>query len=110
MCVIEVPPSGASAPQRHLYEEVFYVLDGRGSTTIETPGGRKHSFEWGPRSLFAIPLNPRYRLFNASGTEPARLGSPANLPPGRNRFQDEASRFGTDWYFKPRGGPPTCCH
>src|SRR5206468_2724473 len=62
MFVFEIPASAATTPQRHLYEEVFYVLDGRGSTTIETADGRKHSFEWGPRSLFAIPLNTRYRL------------------------------------------------
>ncbi len=104
MFVFEVPPSGASAPQRHLYEEVFYVLDGRGSTTIETPGGRKHSFEWGPRSLFAIPLNTRYRLFNASGTEPARLVSTANLPAVMNMFHDEAFVFGNDWDFESRVG------
>ena len=29
--------------------------------------GRKHSFEWGPKSLFALPLNARYQHFNASG-------------------------------------------
>src|SRR3954453_13263371 len=35
--VVDLPPGGASEPQRHLFEEVVYVLSGRGSTTIETP-------------------------------------------------------------------------
>jgi mannose-6-phosphate isomerase-like protein (cupin superfamily) len=104
MFVLEVPPSGATAPQRHLYEEVFYVLEGRGSTTIETSDGRRHSFEWGPRSLFAIPLNTRYRLFNASGSEKARLVSTTNLPAVMNMFHDEDFVFGNGWDFAARVG------
>jgi mannose-6-phosphate isomerase-like protein (cupin superfamily) len=104
MFVFDIPPSGATASQRHLYEEVFYVLDGRGSTAIETPDGRKHSFEWGPRSLFAIPLNARYRLFNGSGSQPARLVSTANLPAVLNMFHDENFVFDNPWDFEARMG------
>ena len=104
MFVFDVPASGATAPQRHLYEEVFYVLEGRGSTTIEAPDGRTHSFEWGPRSLFAIPLNARYRLFNASGSERARLVATTNLPAVMNMFHDEDFVFGSDWDFEARMG------
>ena len=43
------------------------MLAGHGSTTIEIADGRKHSFEWGPKSLFALPLNARYQHFNSSG-------------------------------------------
>ncbi len=60
MFLIDLPPGGVSAPQRHLYEEVVYVLAGHGSTAIEAPNGAGHAFEWGPNSLFAIPLNARY--------------------------------------------------
>jgi len=104
MFVLELPPSGATAPQRHLYEEVFYVLEGHGSTTIETANGRKHSFEWGPRSLFAIPLNARYRLFNGSGARNARLVSTANLPAVLNMFHDPAFVFANTWDFEARVG------
>jgi mannose-6-phosphate isomerase-like protein (cupin superfamily) len=104
MFVFEIPPSGATAPQRHLYEEVFYVLDGTGSTTIETPDGRRHSFEWGPRSLFAIPLNTRYRLFNGSGSAQARLVSTANLPAVLNMFHDEEFVFSNPHDFEARVG------
>ncbi len=104
MVVFDIAPSKATAPQRHLYEEVFYVLGGRGSTTIEAADGRRHSFEWGPRSLFAIPLNTRYRLFNGSGTARARLVSTANLPAVMNMFHDEAFVFSNDWDFAGRLG------
>src|SRR3954462_15830081 len=62
--VLDLAPGAKTEPQRHLYEEVVYVLSGHGSTAIETADGRKHSFEWGPKSLFALPFNARYRHFN----------------------------------------------
>jgi PAS domain S-box-containing protein len=34
MFLFEVPPGGSSTPQRHLYEEVIYVLEGEGALHI----------------------------------------------------------------------------
>lgn len=115
LCVIllDIPPGGASSPQRHLYEEVFYVIDGRGSAVIEDAGGGRRSFEWGPKSLFAIPLNARYRLFNGSGSQRALLASTADLPLMMNLFRSESfifdnpaefpQRMGSDRYFAGEG-------
>jgi mannose-6-phosphate isomerase-like protein (cupin superfamily) len=102
--VAEIPPGRATEPQRHLYEEVVYVLAGHGSTTIEGPGGRQHSFEWGPKSLFALPLNARYRHFNTSGAEPARFASTTNLPMVLKLFHNRDFVFGNDWDFGERLG------
>jgi quercetin dioxygenase-like cupin family protein len=104
MFLFEVPPGASSSPQRHLYEEVIYVLEGRGSTQIEFAGGQKHSFEWGPRSLFAIPLNARYRLFNASGRERALLVSTTDLPLVMNTFHHEKFIFENNFDFSDRIG------
>ena len=30
MFLMELPPGGSSTPQRHLYEDVYYVLEGSG--------------------------------------------------------------------------------
>ncbi len=104
MAVLAIPPGGATTPQKHLFEAVVYVLDGRGSTTVETPGGARHSFEWGPRSLFALPLNTRYRHFNASGQKPARLAVVTNLPLVLNAFHNEAFVFDNPFEFPERLG------
>jgi uncharacterized RmlC-like cupin family protein len=103
--LVEIPPGGATEPQRHLYEEVVYVLSGRGSTTIESADGkRQHSFEWGPKSLFALPLNARYRHFNASGSEPARFAATTNMPMQLNLFHNRDFVFANPWDFGERLG------
>jgi len=99
MFLFELPPGGATAPQRHLYEEVVYVLDGNGSTELEFADGRRRSFEWGPRSLFAIPLNVRHRHFNGRGRARALMVSTTNLPLVLSTFHDERFVFGCDFVF-----------
>ncbi|MGH2451427.1 MAG: hypothetical protein ACRDGE_09200 [Candidatus Limnocylindria bacterium] len=101
--VWEVAPGGSTAPRRHLAEAVVYVIAGSGSTVIETPAGRR-SFEWGPKSLFALPLNYPYRLHNASGREPARLAAVTDLPLALNLFHDERFVFENDFTFSERIG------
>ena len=76
----EIAPGGSSTPQRHLYEEVIYVLEGTGSTQVEFADGTKRSFEWGPRSLFAIPLNAKHRHFNGPGHNRALIVATTDLP------------------------------
>ncbi len=48
MYVIEVPSAGVITPEKHMYEEIFYVLEGRGTTEIWSDGdaNKKQTFEW----------------------------------------------------------------
>jgi uncharacterized RmlC-like cupin family protein len=112
--LMKLPPGGSTAPQRHLFEEVVYVLSGHGTTTIESADGSvRHSFEWGPKALFALPLNMRYRHFNVDGSHAARLASTHNLPMVMKTFRSEdfifsnsaefSERAGTDGYFAGEG-------
>ena len=103
--VIDLPPGAKSAPQQHLFEEVVYVLAGHGSTTVEVEG-QSHSFEWGPSSLFALPLNARYQHFNGSGVEKARLVSANNLTLMMNLLHNEDFIFHNDTVFSDRMGKP----
>ena len=101
--LVELDPGGQADEQRHLYEEVVYVLAGRGSTTVEARG-RKDSFEWATGSLFALPPNARYRHFNTSGREPARLAAVTSLPLLLKAFHDPDFVFANDFDFCRRMG------
>jgi gentisate 1,2-dioxygenase len=111
--VAEIPPSGKLEPEKHLHDEVIHVLQGRGATQIEMPGGGRHTVEWGAGSLFAIPLNSRHQHFNLSGSEAVRFGAVTNLPIILNLFHnldfiyDNPSvfpdRFGEERYFRGEG-------
>ena len=99
--VAEIPPGGSLNPEKHMYEEIIFVLSGRGATTLEVPGG-KTSFEWGPTSLFAIPINTPYQIFNGSGTEPARFIGLTSMPIALNLYHNESFVFDNPFVFDDR--------
>ena len=67
MYVVEVPARAALKTERHLYEKIVFVVEGRGSTEVWLQGQAKpHVFEWQKGSLFTIPLNAFHRVVNAS--------------------------------------------
>ena len=104
MFLFEIPPGGSSTPQRHLYEEVIYVLEGTGSTQLEFADGTRRSFEWGPRSMFAVPLNVKHRHFNGSGRNRALIVSTTDMPLVMNVFHNDKFVFNTDFEFAERTG------
>jgi len=104
MFVIDIPAGGSSLPQQHLYEEAYYILEGRGSTQLEFADGRKRSFEWGPGSFFGIPLNAKYQHFNASGTQRALMVETTTLPLVMNIFHNDEFIFNTPGAFQDRYG------
>ena len=102
--LFEIPPGGATVPLQHLYEDVIYVLEGRGSTEIELPDGRKRSFEWGEKSLFSIPLNAKHRHYNAAGQHRALFATTTNLPLLLNAFHSPGFVFSNPYCFPERAG------
>src|SRR6516164_8479699 len=74
--VLDLAPGAKSSPQKHLFEEVVYVLSGHGNTTIETSDGR----------------------------ERARLASTNNLGLMLNLFHNEAFVFDNAYEFPERQG------
>jgi hypothetical protein len=70
------------------------------------PSGEKHTFEWGPKALFAIPLNCEYQIFNSSGREPARISVTNDAPLTLNLYHNEDFVFNNPCKFPERAGTP----
>ena len=99
--LLEIPARGAMEPKRHMFEEMIYVVSGRGATTVWNEGGSKRMLEWGPGSLIAIPLNAWYQHFN-TGEEAARLLSHNNAPYMMAVFKSERFLWDNPFVFTER--------
>jgi mannose-6-phosphate isomerase-like protein (cupin superfamily) len=78
--VIEVPGAGALNPEKHIYEEIYFVVEGRGTTEVWLDNdSKRHVFEWQKGSLFSIPVNAWHRIVNASSA-PALLLAGTTAP------------------------------
>ena len=100
--VCEIPPGKELAPQRQLYEEMIFVLDGRGSTAVWNDAGKRTTFEWKAGAIFAIPLNAWHQHFNGSGVQPARYVAVTNAPSVINLYDDIDFVFNHLHDFKSR--------
>ncbi|MFQ5851828.1 MAG: cupin domain-containing protein [Candidatus Binatia bacterium] len=103
--VCEISPGGSLKPQRHLYEEIILIAQGRGATTVWYDGTPKRTFEWERGSLFAIPLNACHQHFNASGSEPARYFALTSAPVAFELYRDPEFIFNTSYLFRDRFDP-----
>lgn len=103
--ICEIAPGGELKPQRHLFEEIVFISEGRGATTIWYDDARKRTFEWEKGALFAIPLNAWYQHFNASGSQRVRYFSLTSAPVAFELFRDESFIFNTDYAFTDRFDP-----
>ena len=102
MFVVEVPAAAALSPERHMYDEFFLVVEGRGTTEVWREGSKKkHVFEWQPGTLFTAPINAWHQLVNATNS-PALLLSANNAPVIMNIFQSRRFIFENTYDFRER--------
>lgn len=103
--VVEVPGAGALHAERHLYEEIYLVVEGRGSTEVwEEGNGKKLAFEWQRGSLFSIPVNAWHRIVNATRS-PALLLAGTTAPNVMNLFNNLDFVFNCPYRFRDRFDP-----
>lgn len=101
----DIPPGGTYNAERHMYEEMFFVVSGRGATTVWYPGSPAHTFEWQEGSVFSIPLNAWHEIYNGSGDAPARLYAAFNAPTVFNLYDSTSFIFNCDNTFPDRFDP-----
>ena len=110
--VVEVPGAGALHPEKHMYEEIYLVVEGRGTTEVWQEGDtKKHVFEWQKGSMFSIPMNAWHRIVNATsspclllaGTTAPNVMNMINNPEAvmNNPFVFRDRFSGADDFFKP---------
>jgi len=106
--VIEVPGAGALNPVKHLFEQQYFIVEGRGTTEVWEDGheDKKHVFEWQAGSLFAIPINACYRIINAASA-PALLLGGSLAPQVFNLFKNEDFILNCPYNFRDRFDPNT---
>jgi mannose-6-phosphate isomerase-like protein (cupin superfamily) len=101
MYAAEIPAGGETKTEKHLYEEVVYVLKGKGKTQLFGPGEGANSFDWQEGSLFAVPLNAPRKFVN-TGTEPVLFLAVTTAPLVFDLFHNEKFVRSCDFEFTDR--------
>jgi len=91
--VTEIPGGGTVPPMKFALDEVIYTVAGNGICTVWADGVSKHSFEFGPRSLFLIPRGAYRQFSNARGDQALRMLHNNYLPVAMSLEPDP------DFYF-----------
>ena len=78
--IIEIPPGATLPPFRMAIDDLAYVVQGRGLTTIWAEERPQVTFEWQKHSMFLIPANYTYQLSNTQGNQSVRILLTNGLP------------------------------
>ena len=100
--ICEIPAGQSLKPQRHLYEELIYILSGRGATTVWYEGSPKRTFEWHEGSLFAVPLNAWHQHHNGQGDRTVRYVAVTDAPLVLDLFHNMDFVFQNPFVFADR--------
>ena len=99
--ILEIPPKGKTKKKRHLYEAGMYFFGGPGHIVIQQEGNRPQRVEFGYRTLYSIPLNVEYQIFNDSD-EAIRLVAVTSFPFTLNSFNNEEFALNNPFAFRDR--------
>ena len=99
--ILEIPPQGQTKPQQHMFEAGMYFFGGPGHITIQQEGQRPQRTDFGHRSLFSVPLNVAYQIYNDSD-EPVRVVAVTSFPFVINSMNSEEFVFDNPFSFRDR--------
>jgi quercetin dioxygenase-like cupin family protein len=99
--LVEIRGGASTNPQRYMFEESIYVLDGEGETTVWHENRPKQTFKWKKGTLFSPPLNT-WRVHKNLGGASARLISFTDLPLVMDLYHNADFIFNNDFVFRDR--------
>ncbi len=99
--LLEIPPGGKTNPQRHMFEAGMYFFGGPGHILIQQDGKRPQRVDYKYRTLFSVPLNVSYQIFNDSD-EPVRVVAVTSFPFVINSMNNEEFVFDNPFAFRDR--------
>lgn len=92
--IMEISPGKTLPSFKFALDEIIYVADGRGLTTVwGREGGEKKTFEWQKHSMFLIPHNYYHQLSNMQGDSVVRLLRYSYLPLALSAVQEPGFFF-----------------
>jgi mannose-6-phosphate isomerase-like protein (cupin superfamily) len=104
--LLGVHAGAATEPEKHLFEEIFFVVEGSGSTEVWVEGFPPDVVHWRPNSVFTVPLNAFHR-HRAGPDGDALLIAGSNAPIAMQVYQSRDFVFGSDYWFEDRYRPGT---
>jgi len=100
--VLELAPGERTKPERHIFDEIVYVLAGTGESQLwQGDAGERTPVRWQTGSLFSPPLNAWHEHVN-TGTGPARLIAFTNAPLVLDFYRDARFVFENAHVFHDR--------
>ena len=99
--ILEIPAEGSTKPTRHMFEAGIYFFGGPGHIIVQQEGRRPQRVEFDYRTLFSVPLNARYQIFNDS-EQPVRLMAVTSFPFVMNAMNNEKFAFENPFEFRDR--------
>ncbi len=99
--ILELPPKGETKPQKHMFEAGIYFFGGPGHIMIQQDGERPQRVDFQHRTLFSVPLNASYQIFNDS-EKPVRLLAVTSFPFVMNSMNSEEFVFDNPFAFRDR--------
>ena len=99
--ILEIPAKGSTKPARHMFEAGFFFFGGPGHILVQQEGKRPEKVPFKYRTLFSIPLNVSYQIFN-DGDTPIRTMAVTSFPFAMNAMDSEKFVFENAFTFRDR--------
>ena len=99
--LLEIPAKGQIKPQKHMFEAGIYFFGGPGHIILQQKDKRPQRVDFKYRTLFSVPLNVQYQIFNDSD-KPVRLVAVTSFPFSINSTNNEDYVWKNDFAFTDR--------